>query len=560
MATGDGRRRNKRCRGGGGCTDDDGGGESSGDKRCQVDAESGDDSGSEDMCYDDGGLGQDFYYDDDSDDEARYDEATKASAPEPSEQRYAVLTEDDIRARQEADTAKVAEVLSVPSGVAAVLLRHFKWRLGRVQEEWFSDDRRVRDAVGLPEDGAPVPMAISTRRLTCAICFNGYPARRTRSTGCSHFYCDDCWRGYVRAAVDDGARCLSLRCPDPSCSAAVVQELVDEVAEDGDKALYERFALRSYVEESGGRIKWCPGPGCTRAVEFLSCSGDATDVFCACEHGFCFRCGEEAHRPVTCDTVRAWLLKNSSDSENANWLLANTKHCPKCRRPIEKNEGCNHMTCRPPCRHRFCWICLDPLGKDHSGCDGYRLLPDRASAGGKVQTKEEQRQRQAKASLDRYLYHYERWAANLKSLEKVRKDMAELEMSELRKMAAAVDVPETSLAFLTEAYEQIADCRRVLRWAYAYGYYLDPERDAGKRALFDQLQKDANRSLERLHGCAERERKERFGGAVDGDDGGAAMADVFKEYKEKLAHLTRVTRRYFENLVKAFETDLAWPM
>ena len=32
------------------------------------------------------------------------------------------------------------------------------------------------------------------------------------------------------------------------------------------------------------------------------------------------QCTEEAHRPVDCGTVAKWILKNSAESENMNWL------------------------------------------------------------------------------------------------------------------------------------------------------------------------------------------------------------------------------------------------
>lgn len=39
------------------------------------------------------------------------------------------------------------------------------------------------------------------------------------------------------------------------------------------------------------------------------------------------------------------------------YINRNTKKCPGCKVNIEKNEGCNHMTCRQ-CKHEFCWICF----------------------------------------------------------------------------------------------------------------------------------------------------------------------------------------------------------
>ncbi len=55
-----------------------------------------------------------------------------------------------------------------------------------------------------------------------------------------------------------------------------------------------------------------------------------------------------------------WQEKCSNESETVNWILANTKKCPKCLARIEKNQGCNHMVCKNKgCKKEFCWVCMD---------------------------------------------------------------------------------------------------------------------------------------------------------------------------------------------------------
>lgn len=39
-----------------------------------------------------------------------------------------------------------------------------------------------------------------------------------------------------------------LRCPDPSCKAAVIQDMIDKLASDEDKEKYHHYILRSYIE------------------------------------------------------------------------------------------------------------------------------------------------------------------------------------------------------------------------------------------------------------------------------------------------------------------------
>lgn len=56
--------------------------------------------------------------------------------------------------------------------------------------------------------------------------------------------------GYISTSINDGPGCLMLRCPDPSCGAAVGQDMVNKLASDDDKKKYSRYLLRSYVEDN----------------------------------------------------------------------------------------------------------------------------------------------------------------------------------------------------------------------------------------------------------------------------------------------------------------------
>jgi ariadne-1 len=80
-------------------------------------------------------------------------------------------------------------------------------------------------------------------------------------------------------------------------------------------------------------------------------------LVCVCMCGCGCAVGEEGHEPCSCAQLAEWSLKCVNESETANWILANTRKCPACTARIEKNQGCNHMTCRQ-CKHEFCWVCM----------------------------------------------------------------------------------------------------------------------------------------------------------------------------------------------------------
>ncbi|KAK1354659.1 RBR-type E3 ubiquitin transferase [Heracleum sosnowskyi] len=461
-----------------------------------------------------------------------------------SSKTYKALTKDDIKKNQEDDVALLSTALSVPTSAAAILLQNYKWNVESAQDAWFNDEDGVRESVGLLKKPV-VGSRKSGDLLVCGICFENYVynVRFESTVGfCGHSFCRACLKTYVIVAINDGSRCLFLRCPDPSCHAVIGEDMVNVLVCRENMNKYKEFYYRSYVELSKAR-KWCPARDCGGAIEY-ELGSENSGVTCECSFSFCWHCAEDYHSPVACETVKTWILKNTSESENVTWVLANTKPCPKCEVPIEKNSGCMHMTCKRPCHHEFCWICLGPwLAHDSKTCNGYKETVRRG------ESEVHKRRQGAQEYIQRYAHYYERWAANDKSRKKALADLHEIKNEKLEKLEKKHHQPAGQLTFVTEAWDQIVECRRVLKWTYVYGYYMPPEAYA-KTELFEYLQGEAEVALERLHDCAENKLQKYFE-----DD---ANSDEFnKVFRKELTNLTRVTGRYFSNFLKGLENGLS---
>ncbi len=95
------------------------------------------------------------------------------------------------------------------------------------------------------------------------MCFESFPVPAMAAALCAHYYCKNCWRGYIHTAINGGPTCLDLRCIHPGCGAMVPRPIIDEVCDLAHRRRFETFAMRSYVEDSK-RLCWCPAPGVWR--------------------------------------------------------------------------------------------------------------------------------------------------------------------------------------------------------------------------------------------------------------------------------------------------------
>mmetsp|Transcript_28142 Transcript_28142/g.71367 ORF Transcript_28142/g.71367 Transcript_28142/m.71367 type:complete len:1007 (-) Transcript_28142:415-3435(-) len=180
----------------------------------------------------------------------------------------------------------------------------------------------------------------------------------------------------------------------------------------------------------------------------------------ACEFKWCFTCNHESHPGIYCHVVRKWMEKNQDEAENVTWIIANTKACPKCKNPIEKNQGCMHIVCR--CGHQFCWLCL---------ADDYNYSHTRDGRPCNKFINPDEEKEMSRKNLARYAHFYERYRDHSQSqLIAQKKTLAEVrgKMEDLQRLFGNWE----DVLFLEEAIKQVIDCRRMLKWTYAFAYFL----------------------------------------------------------------------------------------
>lgn len=171
-----------------------------------------------------------------------------------------------------------------------------------------------------------------------------------------------------------------IQCPGYKCDTILPdEEIVNSIAAP-HTGKYFQLITNEYVL-SNRMIRWCPGKKCTNAIEMKDLVKQPA-VRCSCGSHFCFSCSHFVHDLISCDLMKKFELLKSKDLASANWIAENCKQCPKCKSEINKNGGCNHMTCRS-CNNEFCWICMSNWNT-HGACQGAKVDLNMA---GKVKTR-----------------------------------------------------------------------------------------------------------------------------------------------------------------------------
>ncbi|KAJ7699291.1 hypothetical protein B0H17DRAFT_1129353 [Mycena rosella] len=450
--------------------------------------------------------------DDDSDGDDGMDMDDFKVAPKTARKAYELeydsLSQAAIEKLMEQDVEHIRSSFSVDASTASLLLRHLAWNKERLIEQYMGNPTKMLVAAGVSSP--------KSETFVCPICFDDAPDLAPLALDCTHAACSGCRAAYITSKIRDEAE-HACRCMAEGCALVAPDAFVRAAVDPETYVRFQGLLVRHFVACTPA-LKFCPYPACTNTVAcpaaaskaslasvvpIVSCGARGIDApspssagmsqsqelarqATGKEHEFCFGCIIDSdHRPVVCGVALLWLKQYRDNSETANWIKSNTKECEKCMSAIEKNGGCNHMTCKE-CKHEFCWVCMGPWSEHRMAWSCNRYYEK-----GGVDARDSQSKNNA--SLGRYLHYNNRWA-NHEQSAKLALDLFAKTEKKMEEMQVTSALTWIEVQFM-KAVEEVDKCRMTLKWTYAMAYYLA---QGNQKDLFEDNQRDLERAVEDL--------------------------------------------------------------
>jgi ariadne-1 len=274
---------------------------------------------------------------------------------------YSVLTQNQYIELMMNYVDEVKDILQLPTSIIKLLLHYYKWNKQRLLEKFYEIDQD--EFFHQAKIINPFAQKLAENKSTgiCLICYSD-DQNEIFSLECQHTFCNTCWKNYIINQIVHQGLAQTIVCPDFQCEILIDDETITKFLNNNEfvQHIYQKIILNSYIDHNP-RARWCPGKNCgdiILATSLTSAYNYAQLITCHhCQTSFCFQCAQPWHDPIKCIFLLQWNKKLIDDSQTAIWLKANTQCCPKCQVSIEKNGGCNHMTCRN-CSYEFCWLCF----------------------------------------------------------------------------------------------------------------------------------------------------------------------------------------------------------
>ncbi|XP_034385160.1 E3 ubiquitin-protein ligase RNF14-like [Cyclopterus lumpus] len=257
-------------------------------------------------------------------------------------------------------------------------------------------------------NAAQTQKAFSATVFDCGVCFVGLLGSDcVQLPECGHIFCKVCLTKFCTLQITEG-NIKAVSCPEADCSATPTPSQVKCLVGEELFSRYDRLLLQSTLDHMAD-VVYCPRRVCGSAVIVEKSSAAAQCSVCS--FAFCVACKKTYHGTDNClgkRKTKIWeaqqanvdlpqsqeglsalwddyasgskqrqrLLENRygrstmratvEECLSEDWMAFNSKNCPHCFWKIQKNGGCNMMTCSQ-CGQLFCWSCLTRLPSHRAG-------------------------------------------------------------------------------------------------------------------------------------------------------------------------------------------------
>jgi hypothetical protein len=176
----------------------------------------------------------------------------------------------------------------------------------------------------------------------CEICFTPEVHELISLNDCNHKACLTCWQKYAETIIKSlkvqANNNFKLNCF--SCNSELGINFISSILPVSIVNQYKEFYCQLRIEKSDEYAK-CLNEKCNRVI-VINRESTYNISICECNSMICNKCRQSAHYPISCEDEFKFRTDINLDNHKKVFdILA--KICPTCKRPIEKNGGCNHM-------------------------------------------------------------------------------------------------------------------------------------------------------------------------------------------------------------------------